>query len=98
MTADPIDPLEITTGLTAAQRSMRARIAANKRWANTTDRTAATTPAREAREEAFYREVDPDGTLAPDERRKRAKNARDAFYQQMQFKAQQTHRRRRAAS
>lgn len=34
--------------LTPEQRSMQARLAALSRWANTTDRTAATQPARDA--------------------------------------------------
>lgn len=34
--------------LTAEQRSLQARLAAQTRWANTNDRTAATRPAREA--------------------------------------------------
>jgi hypothetical protein len=86
------DPLESQTGLTASQRRMRARIAANKRWANTIDRTAATAPARDAREQAFLDQVDPDGTLLPGERQKRAENARTAFYQQMAYKSVQSRR------
>lgn len=34
--------------LTPEQRSMRARLAAQTRWANTTDRSAATQAARDA--------------------------------------------------
>lgn len=90
------DPLESQTGLSKAQRSLRARIAANTRWANTIDRTAATAPARLAREAAFAEQVDPHGELMPAERQKRAENARTAFYQQMSMKAAARHRQGRA--
>jgi hypothetical protein len=65
---------------TPAQRVLRARIAAHTRWANEPDRTAATAKARNAFRDRFEREVDPDGVLAPEERFRRAENARKAFY------------------
>lgn len=55
----------------------------NKRWAFEPDRTAATAPGRKAAEERFEKMVDPDGTLDPVERAKRAANARKAHYQKM---------------
>jgi|GraSoiStandDraft_2_1057267.scaffolds.fasta_scaffold75270_3 hypothetical protein len=45
--------------LTPAQRSERARIAANARWTKEPDRLAATAPGRRAMHEAFERQVDP---------------------------------------
>lgn len=64
-------------GLTPAERSLRASIAAHSRWA--------TTPTAERRRQAdrgqaalvarFAAQVDPDGTLPPDERDKLARNA-----------------------
>jgi hypothetical protein len=64
-------------------RTLLARIAANSRWANTDNRTAATAAARAAFLARFDREVDPLGTLPPDERRRRAENAKRAFYARM---------------
>ena len=59
-------------------RSVSARIGAHTSWAKTTDRTERTRPAREAFLARFEREVDPYGTLAPEERRFRAEHAKQA--------------------
>jgi hypothetical protein len=64
-------------------RSQRGRLGAYTRWANTDDRYMATRPAREAFYAKFEREVDPDGTLTPHERAKRADYARRAHMQRM---------------
>lgn len=53
---------------TQHDRVLVARIAAAERWARTTDRAAATAPARRGLAAKFEREADPDGLLAPDER------------------------------
>lgn len=53
----------------------RARIAAHSRWAKCADRKAATAKARQAFLARFEHEVDPDMTLDPDERTRRARNA-----------------------
>lgn len=66
--------------MATSKRSMIARIAASERWAREPDRTAATAPARAGLLARFEREVDPDGTLSPHERAKRADSARRAFY------------------
>jgi hypothetical protein len=47
--------------LTPEQRRMRAQIAAYARWSKTTDRSAATRPAREAMEAKWAAEADPEG-------------------------------------
>jgi len=65
--------------LTPSQRRIRAVGAAHSRWAHEPDRTAALRPARDAFAARFEREVDPDGTLPPDERAKRARNAEKAY-------------------
>jgi hypothetical protein len=49
-------------------KNIDARIAAEISWARTPDRTARTRPAREAFLKRFEKEVDPDGTLSPQER------------------------------
>lgn len=74
-------------------RSLTARIAAHTRWARTVDRSAATAAARTAFETRFEREVDPQGTLSPDERAKRVDHARKAYFQRL---AVLSARRRRA--
>lgn len=76
-------------------RILIAKVAAHTRWANTTDRTAATAKARQAFRDRFEREVDPDGVLDPAERAKRANNARRAFYQRLALKSAQARRARR---
>jgi hypothetical protein len=63
--------------------SLRARIAANRRWAFTADRTAATAAARAAADARFAREVDPDQVLPPDERERRAASLRKAHIDRM---------------
>jgi uncharacterized protein YkwD len=59
---------------------LRAQVAAHARWSRVpkADRTAATAAARAAQRTAYERQVDPDGTLPPDERSKLAANARAA--------------------
>ena len=51
------------------------RIAAEISWSRTADRNARTRPARQAFLKRFECEVDPDGKLDPDERRRRAEHA-----------------------
>jgi len=75
------------TPLTPAQRRERARIAANTRWAKEPNRLAATAPGLRAMHEAFERQVDPEGLLAPDVRAKLVKNARTAQLAQARLKA-----------
>ena len=74
--------------------SAHASVAANTRWAHEPDRTAATAPARDALEARFERQVDPDGILSPDERAKRARNAKRAFYQSLAIKSAKARARR----
>jgi hypothetical protein len=56
----------------AADRVLMARIAAAERWGRTTDRCAATAPARSGLRAKFEREANPDGSLPPDEVARRA--------------------------
>jgi hypothetical protein len=56
-------------------KNINARVAAEISWARTSDRSARTRPAREAFLKRFEREVDPDGKLPPEERRRRAEHA-----------------------
>jgi hypothetical protein len=82
--------------LPPSQRRLRAQIAANIGWSETPDRTARTAPGRQAAEERFFQLVDPDGTLDPAERARRAANARRAHFQRMAFKSAEARRRKAA--
>ncbi|GHD04285.1 hypothetical protein GCM10010313_20390 [Streptomyces violarus] len=72
-----------STSLTPEQLRLRASIAANTLWSLTEDRAAHTAPARQAFLGRFERVVDPDGTLTPEERARRAQHARKAYFQRL---------------
>jgi len=71
------------------------RIAAEISWSRTADRNARTRPAREAFLKRFDREVDPDGTLPPDERRRRAEHALRAYMLRLAMSAVRARRKAR---
>jgi hypothetical protein len=79
--------------VTSAQ-VLGGRLGAYRRWARTSDRTAATAPARAAFASRFEREVDPDGKLPAHERAQRADAARSAFYAELALKRHQGKRRK----
>jgi hypothetical protein len=66
--------------LTPTQRSLRGQVAINTRWGRTSqaERTKAAERGQAGLLARFEREVDPDGTLPPAERAKRAANLRRA--------------------
>ena len=76
-----------------AERFMTATIAANTRWAHEPDRTAATSPARAAFNKRFEDEVDPDRTMTPTERGRRAESARKAYFMRLALKSARSRRR-----
>jgi hypothetical protein len=78
----------------ARDRSLRARIAVAERWGSTTDRRAATEPARRGLAAKFERLADPDGSLAPEERARRADSLMKAHMLRMARASAQTRRRR----
>jgi hypothetical protein len=86
---------EPSSELTPRQRSLRARLAAHTSWANTSDRTARTEAARQAAMDKFERQVDPDGTLPPAERAKRAESARKAHFTRMALLSAQARAKRK---
>jgi hypothetical protein len=86
-----------STSLTPTERSSRARLAAHARWARTPDRAAATAEQRAAFLDRFEREVDPDGTLAPEVRAMLAANARSAYFGQLALRSAKARRRRDVA-
>jgi len=59
----PAPPRSSRPGLTPAERTMRARLAAHVQWSREADPTARTSTARTAFLTRFEAEVDPDGTL-----------------------------------
>lgn len=77
----------MTEPLTPAERRLRGQLGAHESWARTEDRAARTRPAREAFEERFLREVDPEGILDPAERARRAASARKAHFARMSYQA-----------
>lgn len=64
----------------SSDRQVIGAIGAYESWARTTDRTARTAPARKAFLDRFEREVDPDRTLDPLERARRAESAKRAYF------------------
>ncbi len=78
-------------------RALIARIASHTRWAHVDDRVAATAPARKAAFDRFEREVDPTGSLDPQERARRAESARKAYFARLALKSHQARRARRKA-
>ena len=74
--------------MTAAQRSLRARLAAYERWSRS-DPVAGTQAARAAFHDRFARQVDPDGVLPEDERLRRADSARRAYFSRLALKSSQ---------
>jgi hypothetical protein len=87
--------LDETTGLTAAERTMRASLAANISWANTDDREARTRKAREAQFTKYEKKVDPEGELTPEERHRRAESLRRAHMTRMALASAKARRLRR---
>jgi hypothetical protein len=79
--------------LTPEERSMRSQIAAHESWAKTSDRASRTAKARKASLDRFEKQVDPDGTLAPAERARRAEHARKAYFARLALKSAQARRR-----
>jgi hypothetical protein len=66
-----------------AAKDINKQIAAEISWSRTEDRSARTWPARQKFLQRFEREVDPDGKLLPDERRRRAEHAKRAYMLQL---------------
>lgn len=82
----------------AADRTQIAQIAALDRWAlHVTDRSAATAAARTASLNRFEKLVDPDGTLDPAERAKRADAAKSAHFRRMARASAASRRKRRVS-
>lgn len=79
--------------LTPTERTLRARIAAHTRWSRE-DPVEGTAAARSAFLGRFEREVDPNGELSAEERARRAKHARSAYFAALALKSARARRRR----
>jgi hypothetical protein len=93
-TSSALPPTSGTHGLTPAERILRARLAAHAMHAQH-DARQTTARARAAFLARFEAEVDPDGTLAPDERGRRAEHARRAYFTRLALASAKARRARR---
>lgn len=75
--------------LTPSERTLRAKLAAHRLHASGGTNTA---PARAAFLARFEREVDPDGTLDPAERARRAEHAKRAYMTSLALKSARSRR------
>ena len=80
--------------LTPSQRSQQARMAADKSWAYTVVPAERTEEARKSFLSRFDREVDPEGTLDPEIRRRLAHHAKRAHFRGMALKSSIARQRR----
>ncbi|GAB2964571.1 hypothetical protein [Saccharothrix stipae] len=79
-----------------AQRTTRAKIAADISWAKCSDRSRRTAPAREASMARFEREVDPNGVMSPQARALAADSARRAYFRRLALASHAARRAKRA--
>lgn len=86
-----------SSGAPRSDRTLRASMTANYRWAFEDDRAAATGPARRTFLARFETAVDPLGQLDPAERARRAASLRRAHIQGLALRSAQA-RRARAGS
>jgi hypothetical protein len=83
-------------GLSPVERTLRARLAAHSMHAKH-DARETTANGRTAFLARFEAEVDPDGILPPEERRRRAEHARSAYFTRLALAAVKARRRKRGA-
>lgn len=81
---------------THEERRARASLAAHVSWANTTDPAQRTRAARAALDDKFRLQVDPQGTLEPDELERRVTHLRQAHFRRLALKSAQARRARLA--
>jgi hypothetical protein len=85
-------------GLSPSERTLRARVAAHVQWSREPDPSARTANGRAAFLARFEAEVDPEGTLAPEERRRRAEHARRAYFTRLALASAKARRAKRQGS
>jgi hypothetical protein len=93
-TSSALPPTSDTHGLSPAERSLRARLAAYTMHAQH-DAKRTTMAARATFLARFEAEVDPDGALAPEERHRRAEHARRAYFTRLALASAKARRARR---
>jgi hypothetical protein len=84
----------VSDSLTPRERTLRAQLAVEASWANTSNPSARTQPGRDAANARFEREVDPDGVLPEAERLRRTEHARRSHMLKMSLKASRARRNR----
>jgi hypothetical protein len=94
-TSSALPSTSVRRGLSPAERSLRARLAANTMHARN-DAQATTAKARAAFLARFERLADPEGQLPPAERQRRAQQLRSAYFAQLALAAAKARRARRA--
>jgi hypothetical protein len=82
--------------LSPKQRRLRAQIAANTRWSKE-DPAANAARGQAGLQARFEKQVDPDGTLTPAERTRRAEAARKAHMQRLALASAKARNARTAA-
>jgi hypothetical protein len=90
-----VPDIERRTGLTQAERKLRAQVAAHSRWARSgvDDGAAQARRAQAGLVAKFEREVDPEGKLPPAERTRRAEHARRAHMAKLSLASAKARRR-----
>jgi hypothetical protein len=95
-TSSALPPTSGRHGLSPAERTLRARLAAYAMHAQHDSRDTSA-PGRAAFLARFEADVDPDGRLAPEERRRRAEHARSAYFARLALASVAARRARRAS-
>ena len=93
-TSSALPPTSGRHGLSPAERTLRARLAAHTMHAQH-DARRTTASARAVFLARFEAEVDPDGRLTPEERRRRAEHARRAYFTRLALASAKARRARR---
>ena len=79
---------------TPSERTLRMRSNAYLSWAKTADPAKRLRPAWDAFDARFARQVDPDGTLEPADRARRAAAARRAYFLELARKSAKARRKK----
>ena len=82
--------------LTPEQRRLRGQFAAHARWSKQ-DPKEGTAAARKTFLDRFEREVDPGGTLPPEERARRAASAKSAYFKNLAYQSSRARQARAGA-
>ena len=87
----------IDDSLSPAQRSLRVLLAAHTHQSDAETQQAQAEQVDRASRDRFAEQVDPDHTLKPEERAKRARNARRAYYTALALRSSRARAIRRSA-